>query len=636
MNLGSIAQSLGIGGGPRQTASKEAPAGQPAGDSLALVNDRFRYARDAKLPMLETWATSLAFFAGEQWRKWDDKQRRMVVQTRIPSWRVLPVYNQLPGITDMAAAKLSRSRQLPRARPDDANDPQDQRRAEKGTQALHEWWHREGLELLEHEANVGRIILGCSFFHLYWDPRQLAKIPVPDPFTGQVSTEYAPVGQLCVEVLTPFDVFPEPVEHWRDVSWCIIARRRPLHWFRSTFGEKGAKVEADRGDFEGVFTGLIPGLDEAVNAAPPTGDGMATLKAYYEVPCAEYPQGRTILVAGEQVLFETNSLPLPFRGLKNPLPVKMMGYRHVPKRLWPKGLIEECISPQLELNRARGNISEWLRLFRGPKWFLDRAWKVNAKAITSAPDEVVEGDFRGAVPQPVMPPAMPQWLVTLPGSEREEMRHLAGQHEVSEGTVPSGVSAASAIQLLQQSENTRLSSPALLGKAGLEDTAKHALTVMAERYREPRVLAVPGRGKAQVTQTVQGSEIGPLEVVVELSAGVEDNDAIRQQQLFDWLKAGLLEIVMSPMGPIMLQMLREVGESWIADLIEQRLPEIQQQIAEQQTNQQLTEQEARAGDQEAQAAEAEAQREHEAGLARDQNEAAMLRQAVQAMAKSRQ
>lgn len=227
MNLGAIAQSLGIAlrnqlpggypdGGRREAVTEERPTSPDSeqGDLQDLVERRYRYARDAKLEMLETWATSLAFFAGEQWRRWDDRQQRLVKQTRIPTWRVLPVYNQLPGITDLAAAKLARARQLPRARPDDANDPKDQERARRGTQALQAWWHHEELDLLEHEANVGRIILGCSFLHLYWDPHRLAKIPFPDPVAGTVRATYGAVGQLCVEVLTPFDVFPEPVEHW--------------------------------------------------------------------------------------------------------------------------------------------------------------------------------------------------------------------------------------------------------------------------------------------------------------------------------------------------------------------------------------------------------------------------------------
>lgn len=578
MNL----QGWGMGQRAREdpvAAAASPPAEADEGSLRALVAGRYRYARDAKLEMLETWATALAFFSGEQWRQWEEQSRRLVKQTRIPSWRVLPVYNQLPGIVDVAAAKLARSRQLPRARADEFAD-EDRARASKGTQALQGWWHAEDLELLEHEANVGRIILGCSFFHLYWDPHQMVKLPAQDPLTGRMRAEYAPAGQVCVEVLTPFDVFPEPVEHWREASWVIVARRRPLHWFQDTFGAAGAKVTADQGDVDSVFAGLIPGLDQTTRAGAPHGDGMATLQVYYEKPSRRYPRGRTAMVAGEVELFARDTLPLPFLGLKNPLPLKLFGFRHVTKRLWPKGLIEECISPQRELNRARGNISEWLRLHRGPKWFIDRAWKVKPKSITSAPDEVVEGDFKGQKPTAVHPPEMPGWLANLPLSEREEMRHLAGQHEVSEGGVPRGVEAASAIQLLQQAENTRISSPALLGKVGLEETAAHALTVMAERYREPRLLRVPNRRLGEQSVTVTGEELGPLEVVVELADGATDNDAVRQQQLSEWLGAGLLEILASPMAPAVLRLLQDVGLGWMVDSLNEELPAVHEAQAE--------------------------------------------------------
>jgi len=620
---------------PRERATAEAELNgylnSESNPLLDLVQKRYRYSRESKVLLLETWATCLAFMAGEQWRSWDDRQKRLVKPTRIPSWRVLPVYNQIPGLVDVAASKLSRARQLPRARPDDSDDPEDQARAQKGTQALHGWWHGEDMELLEHEANVTRILLGCGFLHLYWDPSRMAKIPVPDLATGKVTGQYAPVGQLCAEVLTPFDVFPEPCENWRDISWCIVARKRPLSWFRSVFGEAGAGVEAETGDTENVFNSLVPGTESSGGTgSAPDGEGQATAKTMYEKPCREYPQGRMVIVAGDRVLFQRDALPLPFLGLKNPLPVKMLGYRHLPKRLWPMGLIEGCISPQRELNRGLGNMAEMIRLHRGPKWLVDKASKVDAKSITSAPDEVIEYAANSTPPQAVAPPSIPQWIVQYSDQQREEMRHLAGQQEVSEGGVPTGVSAASAIQLLQQADNTRMNSPALLGKVGLEDFAKHVLTVLAERWREPRMVAVPGKSSKQTTATISGDEIGPLEVIVELAEGVEDNDAIRQQQLSEWLGMGLMDMVAGPMGPILLQMLQEVGLGWLAEIVERELPQIQQQQAlqaqEQQAQQaaaaagqaqegQAAQQQAQQAAQESEAQDAEAQREHERGLA---------------------
>jgi hypothetical protein len=301
---------------------------------LDLVSRRYRYARDAKLDMLEDWATCLAFLVGEQWRRWDEKQRRLVKRTRIPSWRVLMVDNQLPGIVDTAAAKLGRSRQFPRAMPN-TSEPEDKAAADAGTRLLEHWWRTGQMDLRELEANVHRICFGAAFFHDYWDPRAEARVPVQDPLTGSTQAKRAPVGDMRVEVLSVFDVFPEPVEKWEDVSWVVIAKRKPLAWFAAVFGEKGAAVVTDQGETEDVFSGLVPAAarTEGGAATTPAGEGMATLKVYYELPCPQYPQGRHCMVAGQVVLFAADRLPLPH----GRLPVTMLQYRLCPKRLWPMG-----------------------------------------------------------------------------------------------------------------------------------------------------------------------------------------------------------------------------------------------------------------------------------------------------------
>ena len=585
------------GGQPSAPAKPQQVISATDGDLLDLVDRRYNYARDAKQELLETWATCLAFYSGDQWRKWDTGTRRLVKQNKLPSYRVLAVYNQLPGIVDLAAAKLSRARELPRGRPDEANDPEDRERAERGTNALRSWWHREALEQHEHEVNVNRIIFGAGFLHLYWDPSKLVKLPqqvgwMLDEETGEVVPRmqgvWAPAGDVCSEVRTVFDIFPEPGERFTDASWLFDVKRKPVRWFKDTFDQD---VEPDEADQEGVFSSLIPGFEgkggEASGGAP-RGEGMATLKVMYERPCRDYPQGRTVMTAGKQVLFQHEELPLPHEGLKNPLPVKMLGYRYVPKRLWPKGLIEENISPQRELNRSLGNLSELFRLYRSPKRWVDKAWRVREDAITDAPNEVIEGDFQGANPAAYVesPPQLPAWVAQMPERWREELRHTANQNEVSEGSVPGGVTAASAIALLQQSENQRLSSPALLGKMGLEDFFKHALCVMDKRYREPRMVTVPGRGQDQDTAVIPPNSFGPLEVVVEMADGVEDTDVFRQEQIRAWMQVGLFDLP----PPFIMSILEASGQSWLADALAEAAPEVQAQQQQQMMMQQAQEQ----------------------------------------------
>jgi hypothetical protein len=586
---GALSGLMGGKGGMTPARTEARRPSVPGTDTATwdLVEKRYNYARDAKIEMLEPWATALAFYCGEHWRKWEDRSKRMVKLADLPSWRVLMTDNQIPGIVDVAAAKLARSRQLPRALPN-TGEPEDQQAAQMGTRALEHWWNRDAMEQREQECNVMRILFGCGFYHDYWDPRKLAKVPVVTGWTQdemgqpvpQREAKRVPVGDVCVEVLSPFDVFPEPCERFSDASWCIVARRRPLTWFREMF-EQGAGVEPDQGDIYSVFSGLIPGAERgaAGGGGAPDGDGQATLKSYYEAPGKQNREGRFILVAGKAVLYD-GPLPMPH----GEIPVTMMQYRFVPKRMWPLGLVETLIGQQRELNRGQSNLAEVFRLYRSPKRWIDTAWGLKADAITSAPDEVVEGSFRGNNPAQYVesPPNLPAWVSQYPEAQREAIRQLAGQHEVSQGGVPAGVTAASAIGLLQEADNTRLSAPARLGKEALERLSRHVLITMVERYREERLISTLGRDREPQIYALMGSDIGDRDVHVDLTEGVADTDAIRQQQLAEWMDRGLLDWVGGPITHVMMPLLRDVGLTWLAETIAQALPELQQAQAEMQ------------------------------------------------------
>ena len=201
-----------------------------------------------------------------------------------------------------------------------------------------------------------------------------------DPPSATARAVRAPVGDVCAEVLTVFEVFPEPVERWEDISWCIVARRKPVHWFAETFGDVGSRVQQDRGDIDDVFSSLMPRTTHPMDSPAPPGGWMATLKVYYEKPSRSFPQGRHVMTAGGQVLFAANQLPLPHLEI----PLAMFGYRTVPKRLWPMGLVEHVLGLQSELNRAQSNLSEILRLYRGPKWIVPKEAKVDPDSITTS------------------------------------------------------------------------------------------------------------------------------------------------------------------------------------------------------------------------------------------------------------
>jgi hypothetical protein len=62
----------------------------------------------------------------------------------------------------------------------------------------------------------------------------------------------------------------------------------------------------------------------------------------------------------------------------------------------------------------------------------------------------------GSIPQFLVPPEMPGYVQNDIERIEQSIREISGQHEVTSGSVPTGVTAASAINLLQEQDDTRL------------------------------------------------------------------------------------------------------------------------------------------------------------------------------------
>lgn len=564
---------------------------------LEVIQKRYRWAKQAKEPYLASWATCLAFYVGEHYRKWHRSARKLVQPTAIPSWRVQLTENQIPGIVEAVAAKLARSRQMPRAKPN-TGDEEDRQGALAGTRVLEHWWKTHGMDWKELQGNIHRIIFGNVFYHDYWDPTWLARVPVVDPRTGSQTAVQSPVGDVEVELLSVFDVFPEPQENFEEIRWCLVGKRMPIQWFEETFGAAGKKVKPETMDLEGVFDALMPVAfsQDIRTGGAPIGEGSAVLKIYYERPCPQYPRGRHAMYAVDELLYRADQLPLGHLEI----PVTISQYRYVPKRLWAAGLVETVIGQQRELNKGESYLSESLRLHGRPQRLAPRGLKTDPTGWSTSPDAILEYDSQYGEPKYLNPPNLPTWVDQWGENKKRAIFQLAGQGQVSANQIPPGVTAGSAIRLVQEQDDTRLRVPAMLGAMALQRVAKHVLQTAVERYREPRLISTLGRGGQEEVTALLGSEIGQRDVVVSVTEGVAETGAMKTEMFFSWNSAGVFDKVFSGVYPpsFLEEILSAIDEQWLADALRVGLEEQQQRQA------QAAEQQAMAGEQQqAQAAE---------------------------------
>jgi len=96
----------------------------------------------------------------------------------------------------------------------------------------------------------------------------------------------------------------------------------------------------------------------------------------------------------------------------------------------------------------------------------------------------------GFIPQVFQPSPFNEALLAYATFIRGQMEDISGVHEVSNGSVPAGVTAGNAIELLQQSDQTQMSEFVTCIETAQKKRAEWEIALVSQFYSEPRLVAV--------------------------------------------------------------------------------------------------------------------------------------------------
>ncbi len=239
----------------RDPPEREASADE--GATVEHVLNSFQEAARARMPLERDWVLSVAMTEGRQWLGWDDATHRAI--------NLMDENEQDRYVTDplLEPLLMKWASLVTMTKPDASTAPEtdnerDRAAAAEGRAILGHLDRRHARQLQTLERVNWAGMCGVSFTKLYWDPQAMAQVPLlgmDGTMSGRVS---APVGDVCEEVVPPFEVYLDPsAKRWRDVQWLIHACVKPLSWFQERFGERGFLVEPDARD---ASSGYVDGF----------------------------------------------------------------------------------------------------------------------------------------------------------------------------------------------------------------------------------------------------------------------------------------------------------------------------------------------------------------------------------------
>jgi hypothetical protein len=486
-------------------------AGQRPRDSVSEdLEERLTRSRAVRQREERKWILQLAYYGGRQWTAIDGSGR--LYEPEIGPHKLRLVDNRImPGVLTQVA-KMSKMRPSMSVAPS-SGDQLDFDAAQMGETVLDEKWESLDLTRKRRQAILWSRVCAAGFWKICWDDRRGDPFEVmavddgagqdkillgpdqqplrsDDPTVAAVLNNVDPAvaetaraktlfpGDVMVAVRSPFAIFPDPLapeEGLEDTDWLIEESIVSPAYIRDRYN---VDLEADTSASAGVMESRMPGLE---------GDGSKVgviVREFWARKCAEFPQGQKVVYAQGQVL-EAGNNPYGW------LPHVMFRGTPYPGRFWPTCFTEQSISPQTELNNIKSQIHENAARVGNPPLAKSRQADVSWDGL---PGSVLEYNdtLQNSLPSFLQVPEMPAYIQNLVPELLDSISDSSGQHEVSQGAVPTGVTAAAAINLLQEADDTRIGPDIEDMEKSLADAGKRILQLVATYYTDGRILRIAG------------------------------------------------------------------------------------------------------------------------------------------------
>lgn len=511
-------------------------AAQKAHDqAVAWAQGQYRSIRNARVVTERQWYLNLSFFMGKQNVQLMKSGSLATGTTRLytppaPPWRARPVINRIRSTIRTELAQLISNKPNAMIVPASAED-RDMYAAMAGEQIWNNFYDNKKIKSVIRKAMWWTLVCGTGFIKTYWD-HSLGPVETIEHDDGTIAV--GPQGDVTFAHETPFHVlcpdFRE--EEIENQPFLIHAQTKSPEFLMMKLKTKTEGSSADAQDLlEDSFLNLIG--TQALNRQ----QAVLVLEVWVkpgQIPM--FPEGAFFTIVGNKIVQGFQGWP--FAHGKFPF----SKFDHIPSgKFYATSLIEDLIPLQKEYNRTRGQIIEAKNRMAKPQLTAQRG-SIDVSKITTEPGQVIlyAPGFEPPRPLPLqdLPSYVPQELERL----LIDWNDLAGQHEVTHGQVPPGVTAATAISYLQERDESKLIPTFDSLEEGIEKMAQMSLSYVQQFWTTERMVRVTGPEGSFDSLTLKGSDLHDnLDIRIEAGSSLPVSKAAKQAFIMDLMKMGFID-----------------------------------------------------------------------------------------------
>lgn len=536
-NDSSINERNAITGGKRQPQSSDLLR-KLRGDSdmhvkyLSWIMQQYTKCRSARAKEERKWYLALAFFFGQQNAMYlpvgstagaGGAGTRLYVPPA-PYYRARPVTNLIRPAVRKEVAVLTSTKPSVSIIPATSDD-RDLMAALAGEQIWESIYRRKKVRTLIRRAALWSVICGTSYIQSIWD----------DDATDEDSDQQ---GDFCFNVLTPFHILvPDLMEEELECQPYVI--------HVSAMDLEAAKIKYS------PFIGDINIVPDTAAAADIISDSFLNLIGSVDakrsnVLCIDIwvkpgtskllPDGGYLCVVGGQIIQAWEGWPYDHKRY----PFSKFDYIST-GRYYGEGMITDLIPLQREYNRTRGQIIEAKNRMAKPQLMAPRG-SIEPNMITTEPGQVILYTPGFDRPQPIPLTPLPTYVVQELEVIKTDFQDISGQHDISSGKVPPGVTSATAISFLQEQDDSMRATAFDNLEEMMESLGFQVLSYVNQYWDTQRQVKIVGEDRSFDVLAFAGSDLrGNTDIVVEAGSALPTSKAAKQAFIMDLMKLGFID-----------------------------------------------------------------------------------------------
>lgn len=501
---------------------------------VSAVLEDFKKRQEARRPVELNWRLNMNFVIGNQFSEISPRGD-VEEYGRQYFWQCREVYNHIAPILETRLSKLARVKAQASVRPSSPDDA-DRASAEVATKLIRAVSADNGFSALMSEANVWSEVTGSAFYKVTWDTQKGMALTADGTLRE---------GDVKITVCPPFEIFPENIAvaeldaqpslmHVKVMGVGDIFRI----WGKRVEGRTLNVFSFENADVLGGL-GYHATVPKMVTEAR---EDAALVIEKYEMPSESHPEGRLIIVAGETLVHDG---PLPYINGED----GTRGYPFAKQvcleslgNFFGGSVVERIIPVQRAYNAVKNRKHEFMnRIAMGVLAVEDGSVDTDALEEEGLPPGKILVYRQGSAP-PVMLNAgqVPAEF----GREEEKLLNefvmISGVSEVTTySQVPSNVASGTAISLLLEQDDTRISLTADSLREAVKRIGRHIIRLYKQFADAPRMKRVVGEGGEVEVMQFRSGDLGSEDVTFDTENEIEDSLSTRRAMVYDLLGLGL-------------------------------------------------------------------------------------------------